>query len=141
MPAEKHDTSENHRAEKQAKAKLKRIHALVGRLKIAEQQAQEGPDETDAARNSIHEHPLCVETRSGWMPIGHPDRDQPEEYRILLCSGGPAVRITGDLNEYGEPANVRLQYQDWFTPWIDYPLNCDDGQAVLAYVQQFYFGG
>jgi hypothetical protein len=43
------------------------------------------------------------------------------EYRILLCTGGPAVQITGNLSSYNEPAAATLQHQDWFLPWTDYP--------------------
>jgi hypothetical protein len=30
-------------------------------------------------------------------------------------TGGPAVRITGDLADYGEPETASIEYQDWFT--------------------------
>ncbi|MDR6858912.1 hypothetical protein J2W96_005244 [Variovorax guangxiensis] len=40
-----------------------------------------------------------------------------EEFEILLCTGGPTVRIVGDLDHHGEPDRARIEYQDWFEPW------------------------
>jgi hypothetical protein len=62
------------------------------------------------------------------------------QYFILLCTGGPAVRMIGELDEYGEPETARLQYQDWGTPWTDYPNAGDMEEIMLEYARQFYFG-
>ena len=68
-------------------------------------------DALEIATNAIYEHPLVVEVRSGWQVLGEPLVK--DEYRILLCTSGPAVHIIGELGEYGEPVTAWLQYQDW----------------------------
>ena len=93
----------------------------------------------DKARESIEEDPLSVETRSGWHAPGEHD-EADEEYCILLCTGGPAVRIIGELDEDGEPTSARLQHQDWGTPWTEYITTGVDHQALLEYAAHFLGG-
>lgn len=92
----------------------------------------------DEARERIQEDALSVEVRSGWTIPGRPM--QPEEYMILLCTGGPACRIVGDLSEHNEPESARIEHQDWFTPWTEYRLTSEEEEDVLTYARQFYFG-
>lgn len=91
----------------------------------------------DRAREMIEEDPLSIEVRSGWHTPG--EGNENDEYMILLCTGGPAVRIIGDLNR-GQPETAKLQYQDWGTPWTEFMLKHDKYETLLAYAQQFYFG-
>jgi len=96
----------------------------------------------DAATQAIHENALDVEVNYGWHAPGgmYPTTGEfptPERFRILLCTGGPAVRITGELNGYGEPETARLEYQDWGTPWTVYT---DYDYDLLSFADQFYFG-
>ena len=96
----------------------------------------------DAAQQAIDETPLSVEVNYGWHAPGgmYPTTGEfptPEQYRILLCTGGPAVRITGELNGYGEPETARLEYQDWGTPWTVYT---DYDYELLEFARMFYFG-
>lgn len=91
----------------------------------------------DAARDRIHEDPLSVRVRSGWA--NNASEFYAEEFEILLCTGGPAVRIIGSLDS-GEPDKATLQYQDWFTPWESVYLEEADSDALLQYCQVFYFG-
>jgi hypothetical protein len=58
------------------------------------------------------------------------------EYRILLSTGGPAVRIIGELDRDWIPYTVRLQCQDWFTEWTDVEA-AEHGAALLYFAQQF----
>ena len=46
-------------------------------------------------------------------------RPTPEEFEILLCTGGPACRIVGDLDESCQPSSARIEHQDWGTPWTE----------------------
>jgi hypothetical protein len=62
------------------------------------------------------------------------------EYQILLSFGGPSVRITGNLDTYGQPDTARLEYQDWGTPWTPLPLTAEEREDVLTFAQQFYYG-
>lgn len=94
----------------------------------------------DDARERIQEDPLSQEVRSGWTSPGdlRIDEMKPEEFCLLLGTGGPATRIIGHLNEHGEPDCARLEVQDWGKPWTEYvPANHD---VLLAYCQCFYFG-
>ena len=100
----------------------------------------EGEVQTDAeaVRERIQEGPLSVEVRSGWyLPGGD---STPEEFNILLSTGGPALRLVGGLDEHGTPTRAYLQYQDWGTPWTDYYAGEGSDAVLLAYAQQFYFG-
>jgi len=93
----------------------------------------------DNAREAIQEDPLSVQVRSGWANT--PEEMEAEEYEILLCTGGPAVRIIGELDR-GEPDRARLEYQDWFTPWVEYlDMTHAEREALLTYARQFYFAG
>jgi len=94
----------------------------------------------DEAREAISEDPLSVEVRSDWHEPGSKD-DKPTEYKILLCTGGPAVRIIGELDEYGQPETAKIEYQDWFTPWVSYAnTSSEEDETLLTYARQFYYG-
>lgn len=93
----------------------------------------------EAARERIQEDALSVEVRKGWYTPGDEPK-RPTDFTILLCTGGPAVRLIGELNEHGEPDSVRMEHQDWGTPWQELITNTADTGAMLAYACQFYFG-
>ena len=124
------------RAKDQAKAQLESILEMVAALNKAEE--DNDSEAIDQAREAIQGDPLSVDVRSGWVSTWSSERVQPEEFRILLCTGGPAVRIIGDLDR-GSPDSVEVEYQDWFTPWERMPLTSEEEAAVLTYCQQFYF--
>ena len=91
----------------------------------------------DAAEERAREMPLSVLVRAcDWVAPG--EELKPDEYEILLATGGPAVRILGRLNEYGKPETAELQGQDWFTPWQRTPGQ--DADALLDFARLFYFG-
>jgi len=85
------------------------------------------------------ERPLSVLVRSAWSAPG--SELQPVEYEILLCTGGPAVRIRGELSEHGEPTSARLEAQDWFAPWETQPTTTDENWALVEFALLFWFGG
>ena len=124
------------RSEEQARAQLDSISEMVGELKGA----QDTNDDTNIenAERAIQEDALSVEIRSDWHPPG--EIGGTTEYVITLCTGGPAVRITGDLNTYNEPDTARLEHQDWGTPWTHYPTTNEEEETLLTYARQFYFG-
>lgn len=143
------------RAKDQALSQIESILELVKRLKhiqdCNDSDCQEGKDGGDywddsesyhneeSSQQSIQEDPLDIQLRSGWYS---PDNEQikAEEYNILLCTGGPACRIIGSLNEYQRPNTARIEYQDWFKAWEEYLMTSEQAEAVLFYAQQFYFG-
>jgi len=91
----------------------------------------------DAIHERIQESPLSVEVRGDWHAPGEED-EGPSEFNILLSTGGPALRIIGDLDANREPTRARLQYQDWGTPWTE--LVDVDHDDLLAWCCVFYFG-
>jgi hypothetical protein len=93
--------------------------------------------DADEARQRIEEDALSVEIRSGWTVPGNDM--EPEEFCLLLTTGGPAVRIRGELDSNLEPYRAWLEVQDWFLPWTEYvPADKD---ILLAYASCFYYGG
>jgi hypothetical protein len=89
----------------------------------------------DDAEQRIHEDPLSIEYRSGWVT----DKTEmvAEEVKILLTTGGPAVQIIVELDD-GQPRRAYLQVQDWGTPWTDYYKD-GIGDVLMAYVRCFCF--
>ncbi len=92
----------------------------------------------DDARQRVNDDPLSVQVRSDWHDVGEEDIE-PAEFCILLCTGGPACRIVGEL-ESREPTSARIEHQDWGTPWTEYRISSDEEERVLSYCRQFYFG-
>ena len=118
------------------------IESMVEDFK-KDQQLQESNDynQQDELRESILNSALSVEFRSGWYSSPESITDlRPEEFKILLTWGGPALRITGELDDYG-PVNPKLQYQDWGTPWTDFEITEDQQNALNWFCNCFYFGG
>ena len=105
-----------------------------------DQQLQESNDynQQDELRESILNSALSVEFRSGWATFK--EDFEAEEFKILLTWGGPALRIIGELDNYG-PVNPKLQYQDWGTPWTDFEITEDQEDALNWFCNCFYFGG
>ena len=119
-----------------------RLEELKGQDERTEEEAEElaelekaaGDCESlDDAEQRINDDPLSVQVRSGWRDVGA--EMEAEEYNILLSTGGPATRIIGDLNQYGEPETATLQVQDWFTEWQDYEGG--DEKTLLRYASRF----
>jgi hypothetical protein len=104
-------------------------------LKALENEAGDCSDREDA-QQVIQEDALSVEVRSGWASAT--DTMTAEEFRIVLCTGGPHVEIRGELSN-GTPSRAWMMYQEWGTPLTQY---FDiEGSTLLAYCQEFYFEG
>lgn len=118
-----------------AKGWLETIRELV--LKLNDDGLTD--EQRDAARQEVEEGPLSVTVRDGWRTPGAKP-EGPEEYEILLSTGGPALRIYGQLVTFDQPGDdPRLQWQDWGVPWTDYPLDGEEREAVATYARCFYF--
>lgn len=115
----------------QAKAQLKSITQMVLNLYSKNEETAE------TAREEIQNDPLSVQVRSGWHNPG--ETGEPEEYEILLCTGGPAVCIVGRLNGHNEPESARIEHQDWGTPWTALKMDYNAEKTVLEYARQFYY--
>ena len=94
----------------------------------------------EAIQQRLDELPLSILVREDWHEPGIPS-ETGGEYEILLCMGGPAVRIVGPLNSYDEPDDAFLQCQDWGTPWENVALDSDTQLALQDFARGFYFGG
>ena|SRR5215831_15384979 len=114
-------TTEN-RAVSQARSQLEGICKLVAAYTVVH---KKGADDAEILRQ-IYENPLSVSVRSDWQTLG--SRFEPSKYQILLCWGGPAVRVIGELDG-GDPVTAHLEYQDWFTPWEELRKTARDGSA------------
>lgn len=110
--------------------------AEIEELQELNDAAGEYEDREDAER-AISEDPLSVEVRSSWHSIG--ETLEPSEFQILLCTGGPACRIVGELDEHNQPSRAWIEYQDCCTPWTQ-AFNVIEQGTLLAYCSQFYFG-
>jgi len=124
-------------AKDQAQAQFESIKGMIEALS----EAGENEEAVEAAYQAIQEDPLSVEVRSEWHSPGSRDSGGISEFKILLCWGGPAVQLIGELDDYMQPCDVRLQFQDWFIGWTDhFPKDENADEILLEYCQQFYFG-
>jgi hypothetical protein len=95
-------------------------------------------DNADDAADHLREDALEVLVRTDWHYYGSTDIQTPTEFCILLCTGGPAVRIIGELDEDGSPMRAWLEYQDWGTPWTH--LYIEGSNAILCRYASYYLG-
>ena len=80
---------------------------------------------------------LSVEIREGWKEPGDGASVEPTEFQILLTTGGPALRIMGELDD-GEPRRCWLECQDWGTPWTQ--CFAKNERALQWFCGLFWFG-
>lgn len=119
-------------SELQARAQLESI------IEMLEDLESEDSETVEDAQQRIQDDPLSICVRSDWQNIGEPL--EPAEFEILLCTGGPAVRIIGKLDMDNQPERPRLQHQDWGTPWTEVlRLTDEERAALLQFCQQFWF--
>ena len=117
-------TEEKDRAKDQAAMQFNGIEEMILKLREAEENGDEKA-QLDITEQ-IYQDVLSVTVT--------------KQYELLLCTGGPAVRIVGDLdNESGSPETVHMEYQDWGTPWTEFELTPDQQEVLLAYARHYYF--
>jgi hypothetical protein len=109
---------------------------------VALAELEDAADECESreqAEQCIHEDPLSIRVRGEWYEIGDEEKGgEACEFEIFLATGGPAVRILGELSS-GEVSRAYLQVQDWGTPWIDY-VEPGITEVLEASCGCFYFG-
>lgn len=115
------ETVKEDHGKEEAQGQIESIKEMMSDLAAAEESGND--EEIEEAREAIENNPLEISRR----------------FEILLCTGGPAARITGKLNENKEPSTANLEYQNWFTPWTAYPLDSEDEDMLLKYCQMFFF--
>ena len=132
-------TMERDTAKEQARMQLDGIIELMKALPDGGE-VDGGTLTGEQVSDRIQEDPLSIQVRTDWYTPGETD-NKPTDYNILLCTGGPACRIIGELDQYCQPENARIEYQDWFTPWTEYrETTTEEDHMLLQYTQQFYFG-
>ena len=131
-------TKEKNHALSNCRGQLETIKELYRNYQEAE--SNDDYEAQDAIREEALNDALSVEFRSGWST--NSEDMKAEEFKILLSWGGPACRIIGKLDQYNQPTDIEIQYQDWGTPWTRYEVsyNHNDYSALLWYCEQFYFG-
>lgn len=137
MNKEKIKEEKNH-ARDQAAAQYENMVDMLADLEHAQEcdeqdeqcPSNENNHDEEKARQAIEEDALEVATGQ--------DFNGTRTYMILLCTGGPAVRIIGELDEFDNPDTAIMQYQDWGTPWTEF--RPAEQSTLLSYAQNFYFG-
>lgn len=99
----------------------------------------------EAIEATAREAVLSVDVRSGWRTAGDAwDGSkwvlEAEEFQILLSTGGPAVRIVGDLGLCNQAEAPRLEHQDWGTPWTEWKGDCPKAGAPLQPILETFCG-
>lgn len=99
-------------------------------------------EDSDEARDQIMDDPLEITYRTGWLNHGEVcdgiDKGSIEECCILLCTGGPAVRILCDVDHRGALSRPIVQYQDWGTPWTELlSITSEQRNALETYISNF----
>ncbi len=120
-------------AERQACLQMESIADMVAALNVKDEALRCEAEET------IQQDPLSLLVRSSWGEVGGPVNTCDGEFELLLCTGGPAVRLIGELED-SKPSSVMLQYQDWGTPWTEMVLTENEQKTVFAYLDCFWFG-
>ena len=93
----------------------------------------------DLIEETMRESMLSVEIRDGWRCPGDGASLDPMEFRILLTTGGPALRVMGELDN-GEPIRCWLEIQDWGTPWTrHFSRSADRATALRWFAGLFYY--
>ena len=77
----------------------------------------DGCDSQDEALGRLEDNPLDIQFRSDWE--SYTSDLTPSEFSILLCTGGPAVRVRGELDDHGYPYRAWVEYCDWGTQWTE----------------------
>ena len=133
-------TKENHALTK-CIAQLETIKELYRQYKENDSAFVSNLDTEEAIVQKAREEALSVEFKSGLT--SNAEEMEPEEFKILLSTGGPACQIVGKI-DYGscEPIDIEIQYQDWGTPWttLEISYHHDDYQALEWFCNCFYFG-
>jgi hypothetical protein len=134
------------RARRQAELYAESIAATMAAIRRADETGEpqlvedyDEPQTADELREHAQGDTLDVTISGSWTPGETP---KASEFSILLATGGPATRITGELNDdCAEPINAHLEYQDWGTLWTCYGSETpEQADALLDFARLFYFG-
>jgi hypothetical protein len=91
-------------------------------------------DTAEAIEERVREMPLSLLFRTGWFRTC--EEAETAEFELLLSTGGPALRITGDVLDDSLVGPV-MQMQDWGTPWVDVCTDAQDDRALVWFIDHF----
>lgn len=131
------ETEEKNHAVENGKGWLINIEELLERYDAAEE--ADDDDEMDKIRQEINESPLSLQVRSDWHSPGE-ENVQPGEFELLLSTGGPALRLIGELDRCEPYGQMRLQWQDWGTPWTDCDTTTEQDEQLERFAGFFWYG-
>ena len=94
-------------------------------------------DVAEAIRDDLREAPLSVDVRSGWQAAG--ETLEPAEFQITLSTGGPALRVVGNISTGGDPLRCRLEWRDWGTPWTEHQTRSAEDESLEWFAGLFWF--
>lgn len=119
----------------QAKPYADEVKRLAAGLKRARDERDD--EALDRFTEAVENDALSIEYRSGWTSVG--ESLTIDEFCITLCTGGPAVRIVGELSDgYPVQNRCRMEVSDWFKPWTQYGIGDDElSQAITEYANVF----
>lgn len=123
-------------AKDQASAQFENIRHLAGALRTAE---TTNPKAIADARSAIQKAALSVLVRDGWHAPGASHDIRAEEFQLLLRTGGPAVRLYGQLDEVGKPVTAELEFQDGSMPWVGWSAPQGATDILLSFARCFSF--
>jgi len=96
-------------------------------------------NDDDELRERVQEEALSVQVRGPFHDPGAKVED--DEFEILLSTGGPALRIIGDLGRFNQPERPKMEWQDWGTAWTFFYSDLEDYEDALTwFCSCFYFG-
>jgi hypothetical protein len=87
-----------------------------------------GVADEQEALDYLSDAPLEITCHSGNVSLSEWPPRYPDSVAVLLATGGPAYRLWIDLEggKFGtEVERVRVQVQDWGTPWVDATFDPD----------------
>lgn len=113
--------------------------AQVAEIRRLSDQLSAEPDNDDAI-GELHALALSQEVRSDWRCLSHVGECEPDEWRIVLCTGGPHVEVRGEFDCFGEPVSAALWFANWGQPLAEVQISTDDASLLLWFAQSFYWG-
>ena len=113
---------------------MQALHTAIEAYNEMQEEAGEFESYDEAYEQAI-DNALEVQVRSDWCSVG--EEMEAGEFYILLCTGGPTVRIRGELNG-GTVIRAWLEHQDWGTSWAQY--YDASGDTLVQYAQMFFPG-
>jgi hypothetical protein len=100
----------------------------------------EADPDNDELQDELRALALSQEVRSDWRCFVATEECDPDEWRLVLCTGGPHVEVRGEFNNYGDPETASLWAADWGQSLAEVPIPQSSADLLLWFAQTFYWG-